>query len=120
MYTLYATAPRSAGQTRVGAVFVAPILTGGGIIVKVLDALAAGTPVVTTTYGNEGIAATPGEHLLVADDPADFAAAVISLLRDGDKAARISSQGATFVARNFSLEAVLARLETAYGEVTRR
>ena len=102
------------------AVFVAPILTGGGIIVKVLDALAAGTPVVTTTYGNEGIAATPGEHLLVADDPADFAAAVISLLRDGDKAARISSQGATFVARNFSLEAVLARLETAYGEVTRR
>jgi glycosyltransferase involved in cell wall biosynthesis len=40
-------------------VFVAPILTGGGIIVKILDAMAAGTPVVTTTYGNEGIGPFP-------------------------------------------------------------
>jgi polysaccharide biosynthesis protein PslH len=51
------------------AVFVAPILLGGGIIVKILDAMAAGTPVVTTSYGNEGIGATPGRDLLVADDP---------------------------------------------------
>jgi polysaccharide biosynthesis protein PslH len=102
------------------AVFVAPILTGGGIIVKVLDALAAGTPVVTTSFGNEGIAARPGEELLVADDPRAFAAAVVSLLRDEAGAARISAQGAAFVARNFSLEAVLERIEDAYGELAGR
>ncbi|HEY5512427.1 MAG TPA: glycosyltransferase family 4 protein [Geomonas sp.] len=102
------------------AVFVAPILTGGGIIVKVLDALAAGTPVVTTSYGNEGIAACPGEELLVADDPRSFADAVITLLQDEAKARRISVKGAAFVARHFSLEAVLDRIETAYGELAGR
>ena len=102
------------------AVFVAPILTGGGIIVKVLDALAAGTPVVTTTFGNEGIAARAGEELLVADDPRSFADAVLTLLRDEAKAGCIAAQGAAFVARHFSLEAVLDRIETAYAEVTGR
>ena len=98
-------------------VFVAPILTGGGIIVKVLDALAAGTPVVTTSFGNEGIAARPGEELLVADDPRAFADAVIALLRDDALAGRLSARGAAFAARNFSLEAVLERLESAYREL---
>jgi polysaccharide biosynthesis protein PslH len=102
------------------AVFVAPILTGGGIIVKVLDALAAGTPVVTTTFGNEGIAARPGEELLVADDPRSFADAVITLLRDEAKARRIAEKGAAFVASHFSLEAVLDRIERAYRELAGR
>jgi glycosyltransferase involved in cell wall biosynthesis len=63
-------------------VFVALILQDGGAIVKVLDAMAAGTPVVTTTYGNEGIAGTPGRDLLVADDPQAFAEAVVAVMRD--------------------------------------
>ena len=52
------------------SVFVAPILAGGGVIVKILDALAAGVPVVTTTYGNEGIRAEPGREVFIADNPA--------------------------------------------------
>ena len=48
-------------------VFVAPLRIAGGIAGKTLDALAAGCPVVTTTLGNDGIGATPGQHLLVAD-----------------------------------------------------
>jgi len=99
------------------AVFVAPILTGGGIIVKVLDALAAGAPVVTTSYGNEGVAARHGEELLVADSPTAFADAVIALLSDQDAAGRLAANGQAFVAREFSLEAVLDRLERAYREV---
>ncbi len=67
---------------KTATVFVAPLLTGGGIIVKTLDALAAGTPVVTTSIGNEGIGAKPGEHLLVGDTPASFAAQVVLLLCD--------------------------------------
>jgi len=43
------------------SVFVAPVLVGGGIIVKILDAMAAGTPVVTTSFGNEGVGAAPGK-----------------------------------------------------------
>jgi glycosyltransferase involved in cell wall biosynthesis len=63
-------------------VFVAPLRIAGGTAGKTLDALAAGCPVVTTTIGNDGIGATPAQHLLTADSPADFAAAVIRLLRD--------------------------------------
>ena len=100
------------------AVFVAPILTGGGIIVKVLDALAAGTPVVTTSFGNEGILARPGEELLIADTPNEFADAVIALLRDPARAERIAANGSAFVARNFSLEAVLDKIERTYNQLS--
>lgn len=100
------------------SVFVAPILTGGGIIVKVLDALAAGTPVVTTSFGNEGVGAAPGRDLMVADTPEAFAAAVVGLLRDAGEAGRMAASGSAFVARNYSVPALLARIESAYGEVT--
>ena len=56
-----------------------PLRSGSGMRVKILEAFARGLPVVATTLGYEGIEATPGEHLLVADDPAAFAAAVVRL-----------------------------------------
>jgi len=100
-------------------VFVAPILTGGGIIVKILDAMAAGTPVVTTSYGNEGIGAVPGRDLLVADDPAGFAESVVRLFREPEAAARIADQAREFVRENYSMESVTRRLENAYRGVLR-
>ena len=99
------------------SVFVAPILTGGGIIVKVLDALAAGTPVVTTSFGNEGIGARCGEELMVADTPESFAEAVITLLKDEAQRDRIARNGSAFAARHFSMETVLERIASAYGEL---
>ena len=99
------------------SVFVAPILVGGGIIVKVLDALAAGTPVVTTSFGNEGVGARPGSDLLVADDPADFASSVIRVLKEKGLAEALSSNGRAFVKRNYSQEAVMEKIETAYEEI---
>lgn len=100
-------------------IFVAPILTGGGIIVKILDSMAAGTPVVTTSYGNEGIGAIPGRDLLVADDPMQFAAAVVRLLRDPAYARRIAENGRIFVKEHYSLESVLEKMEAAYREIGR-
>jgi glycosyltransferase involved in cell wall biosynthesis len=104
---------------REAAVFAAPILTGGGIIVKILDALAAGRPVVTTTYGNEGVGAVPGRDLLVADEPADFAAAVVELLRDPLRAATLGENGRAFVQANYSPAALFNQLEQVYQEVRR-
>ncbi|WP_224963026.1 glycosyltransferase family 4 protein [Geomonas subterranea] len=99
------------------SVFVAPILTGGGIIVKVLDALAAGTPVVTTSFGNEGIGAIAGRDLLVADTAREFAAAVVTLLRDRPYAEQVAASGSAFVAGHFSIAAVLERIESSYREL---
>ncbi len=102
------------------SVFVAPILVGGGIIVKVLDALAAGTPVVTTTYGNEGVGAMPGRDLLVADDPKAFADAVVRVLNDRELADRLSKNGRGFVENNFGRAAVMNKIEEAYHELTNK
>ncbi len=99
------------------SVFVAPVLVGGGIIVKVLDAMAAGAPVVTTSYGNEGIGAVPGRDLIVADNPQDFAAAVAGLFEDREFAERIAANGQEFVRKNYSLETVMRRIGEAYREI---
>lgn len=99
-------------------VFVSPLRIGGGIIIKNLDAMAAGCPVVTTSIGNEGIGATSGEHLLTADDPAAFAGAVMRLLRDEAERARLAENGRAFVQARFSLEATVRRLEEVYHQLS--
>ncbi|MEZ4661160.1 MAG: glycosyltransferase, partial [Caldilineaceae bacterium] len=62
-------------------VSLAPLHTGGGTRLKILEAMALRTPVVATTKGAEGLDAAAGQHLLIADSPADFAQAVLSLLQ---------------------------------------
>lgn len=60
---------------------VVPILTGAGIRVKIVEAMAAGRAIVSTSLGYEGLPfVQPGRHLLVADDPHDFAMAAVRLL----------------------------------------
>ena len=99
---------------KTSTIFVAPLLTGGGIIVKILDALASGTPVVATSIGNEGINATPGEHLLIADTPEDFAGNVVRLLHDKPMRERIGEAGRNFVAVKYSKEALRKQLGEIY------
>jgi glycosyltransferase involved in cell wall biosynthesis len=99
------------------AVFVAPILVGGGIIVKILDAMAAATPVVTTSYGNEGIGAVPGRDLLVADDPKSFAESVIRVLSDREYADSLGRSGQEFVRKNYAPDAMMNAIESVYEEL---
>jgi len=98
-------------------VFVAPILEGGGIIVKILDAMAAGVPVVTTRYGNEGVGAASGEEILVADHPDRFAEAVVLFLRNGSENVRIGEGGRRFVGKVFSPEAFATVLKSTLREL---
>jgi glycosyltransferase involved in cell wall biosynthesis len=74
-------------------VSVAPLRQGGGTRLKILEALALGTPVVATPKGAEGLDLTPGRDLLIADDPAEFAAAVVRVLRDPELRAALSRNG---------------------------
>ena len=101
------------------AVFVAPILAGGGIIVKILDAMAAGVPVVTTSCGNEGIRARAGEEVLIADLPEDFSSSVVRLLRDEPLRSAVGSAGKRHVDRNFSADTLEATLEEIYREFSK-
>jgi len=74
-------------------VAVVPLLAGSGTRFKILEAWAAGVPVVSTTLGAEGLACRDQEHLLIADDPAGFAAAVSRLLASAEDRARLGAAG---------------------------
>ena len=99
------------------SVFAAPILSGGGIIVKILDAMAAGIPVVTTAFGNEGIGASHGRETLVADEPEAFASDVCLLLRDTETNRRIGEAGHSFVGERFGREDVGDTILKTYREI---
>lgn len=72
---------------------VVPLRKGGGTRLKVLEALALGTPVVSTSKGIEGLALEDGRHVLVADTPADFATATARLLDQPNLRARLAAAG---------------------------
>lgn len=86
---------------RAAAVVVAPLRSGGGTKLKVLEALAAGRPLVATTVGAEGIEVEDGRHLLVRDDPAGFADAVVELLDDRARASALAAAGREAVAARY-------------------
>jgi glycosyltransferase involved in cell wall biosynthesis len=65
---------------------------GGGTRLKILEAMAVGTPVVATSKAMEGLDAQHEEHLLIADSPVRFAEAVDRLLRDPDGARRMAER----------------------------
>jgi sugar transferase (PEP-CTERM/EpsH1 system associated) len=75
------------------SVSIVPLRLGGGTRLKVLEALAMGTPVVATTKGAEGLGIVPGQDLLIADEPADFATAVFRLLQNPTLRESLSRRG---------------------------
>lgn len=83
-------------------VFASPMLTGGGIIKKNLDALALGCVVVTTSIGNEGIEAPDGKAVLIGDDPATFRELVRRMLSDDIKWSALSENAREFVSKRFN------------------
>jgi glycosyltransferase involved in cell wall biosynthesis len=101
------------------AVVVAPVRFGTGMRGKVLEALGMGRPVVTTTLGAEGLGATSGRHLLVADDAAAFAAAVRGLLDDPALAARVGASGRALVETRFDWDAIAAGHDVLYEDLLR-
>jgi glycosyltransferase involved in cell wall biosynthesis len=99
------------------SVFAAPLVVGGGVVTKILDAMAMSRAVVTTSIGNEGIRATPGHDLLVADEPNEFARRVVELLRDPARRWQFGQNGRRFVEERFSWRSVIDRLECIYDEM---
>jgi len=89
---------------------VVPLRKGGGTRLKVLEALALGTPVVSTSKGIEGLALEDGRHVLVADSSADFAAATARLLGEPDLRARLAAAGRQTAREHYDWQASGQRL----------
>jgi glycosyltransferase involved in cell wall biosynthesis len=92
-------------------VAVAPLLAGSGTRLKILEAWAAGLPVVSTTLGAEGLPSRDGENLLLADGGAAFAAAVSRVLESADLRQKLGRAGRLLVEKEFSWEAAWKKLE---------
>ena len=101
-------------------VAVSPSLIGGGLVIKVAQPMAAGRPVVTTTLGNEGVAAPVGKAVKVADDARSFAQAALRLLADRGLWKRQAAAGRRHVLRSLDWETSIADLERAYADAIRR
>jgi polysaccharide biosynthesis protein PslH len=107
-----------AARLRDAAFFVAPIVSGTGIKTKVLEAMAAGVPVLTTPEGVSGLQVEHRRHCFVCERPADFAAAMRSL---GDRglAAELSANARRYVAENFSPEVLRRKWASVLAELAR-
>jgi len=94
-----------------------PVLHGAGTKRKLIQALASGTPTVSTTVGAEGFALADGDGILIADEPFAFAEAIARLLNDDDLWTRAAARGRICILRDHSLSVVRDRLLSALAAV---
>lgn len=87
-------------------VSVVPLRVGSGSRLKILESMALGTPVVTTTVGCEGIDAKPGGHAVFADDATAFSAAVLKLLADADQRHALAARARDLVVAQYDWDAL--------------
>jgi sugar transferase (PEP-CTERM/EpsH1 system associated) len=95
-------------------VYVAPLRMGGGTRLKLLEAMAMRKPVVATSLGAEGYPITDGRELILADTPAGFAQAVVSLLNAPARRAELGRTARAFVERRYDWRVIVPALEQVY------
>ncbi len=96
------------------AVFVCPILRGSGMRVKLLEAFAAGIPVVSTRLGAEGLAEEDGALCALADDPAGFAERIVGLLDQPERARELAVRARAEVEQKKDMRVMTAMLAESY------
>jgi glycosyltransferase involved in cell wall biosynthesis len=96
---------------RQARVFVEATRSGGGTKLKILNSLARGLPVVASPEAAQGIEATPGAHLLIAEDDEAMVVAIVRLLSDGALWARLSENGRALVRQKYVAETAFSPLD---------
>lgn len=94
-----------------------PLRVGSGTRLKILEAMAAGVPVVSTRLGAEGIDAEHGRDILLADTPAEMVDALSLLYRDAELRSRLSKGGRKLVAEHYDWPAIGAKLVALHREI---
>ena len=97
------------------AVFAAPLRFAAGVQNKVLEAMASGRPVVTTTLVNDGIGANPGRDLIVVDDPEAMVSHIANLFQQAQLRREMGAAARIFVEQNFSWQFAVQRMGAIEG-----
>ena len=98
------------------ALMVVPVRAGSGMRVRLLEAFARAMPAVTTTIGLEGIHATHGKEVLVADDAPTFAEETLRLLRDPLLQQELAENGRSLAEQKYDWRAVLRQMDAVYNQ----
>lgn len=99
------------------AVFIAPMRSGSGTKIKILNALAMAKAVVTTCIGAEGIEVTNHENILISDDPETFAHHIVYLIKNPDAAKRMGQNGRRLVLEKYDWKVIEAKIYQLYESV---
>jgi len=99
------------------AVCVVPLRIGGGTRLKIFEAMSMEKAIVSTTIGAEGLPVRPEEHLLIADEPAEFAKSTLALLRDVERRRSMGISARELVVRNYSWRMVAKQFADTLAEV---
>jgi glycosyltransferase involved in cell wall biosynthesis len=102
------------GFIRSKGLMIVPLLSGGGMRVKLIEGMALGKVVVSTSVGAEGVEATPGENILIADTSAEFADAVCRYLKDAAYLESIGRKAKQFVAEHYNNSDISKKLAEFY------
>jgi glycosyltransferase involved in cell wall biosynthesis len=105
---------------RNAAALAVPLLSGGGVRVKILEAMAMGVPVISTTIGCEGLDVRDGEHLLVADTPGAFARACAKVLQDKELAQHLTQNARQLILERYDAKIALRTLDSVYERAGKR
>jgi glycosyltransferase involved in cell wall biosynthesis len=96
------------------AAVVVPLRIGGGTRLKIVEALSKGKPVISTSLGAEGLDVVHDQHLLLADEPGEFARQTARVLADSELAARLGKAGRALMEEKYSWRSIVAGLENFY------
>jgi polysaccharide biosynthesis protein PslH len=102
------------------AVFVAPVRTGGGMRVKVLEALAYGKALVATPLSIEGLDLEAGKHVFVGTTDAELADAIVDLLLDRERRTAVATAGRRWAEKHLDMESRVRAYEGLYASLTER
>lgn len=102
-----------------GTVYVVPLRVGGGTRLKIFEAMSMAKAVVSTTIGAEGLPVTSGRNVVIADEPAAFADAVVQLIRNGDARRRLEQEARRLVVDHYDWSAVASEFEDALERLCR-
>jgi sugar transferase (PEP-CTERM/EpsH1 system associated) len=103
-----------------GAVYIVPLRIGGGTRLKIFEAMSMAKAVVSTTVGAEGLPVTAGRDIVIADDPARFAQAVVHLIRDEAARRAVEAAARQLVVEKYDWSAVTSDFEAALERLTRK
>lgn len=101
------------------SVVLGPVWSGGGMRVKVLEALAAGKAVASTPLGIEGLGVQPGEQAVVAEDEDELAREIVSLLHDPERRRRLGAAGRELMIGRFSWDRIAPQYDAIYEQAAR-